>query len=312
MSNLPTSPRTDLLGSIRLHKRLRKNPVWERPDYGYCWVDLLMLANDEDRETFVQGEKVALQRGQLCWSLRSLEKEWKKSGEWLTRFLQFLTDEGMITVDSNRRRTIITVLNYSAYNPTEAGSETVTDTGTEAGSETEQKGERGNGKRKGERASAPPETPFPEIPDDKTVECFCGSYRDVARGVTKGIGEVWWRGWMASRLGGRSPFPTDWQRALTSAFTADLIARHPKAVAAVSGAQSNHLDQGASEITPQKKNAAAILNGRSPAQARFELDKELKALTERLDAAHEIGVQPSAKDVAREREIRQQLRELAT
>ena len=84
----------NLLGSITLVKRLRQNAVWQRHDYGYCWVDLLMLANDEERETFVQGEKIKLLRGQLCWSLRSLEKEWKKSGEWLTRFLQFLTDEG--------------------------------------------------------------------------------------------------------------------------------------------------------------------------------------------------------------------------
>lgn len=293
---------TMLQGGITLVKRLRQNPVWQRHDYGYCWVDLLMLANDEPRETFVQGEKIALQRGQLAWSLRSLEKEWKKSGEWLTRFLSFLTDEGMITVDSNRRRTIITILNYEAYNPAKTVTDTDTETGSKADTETEQKGEVGKGNGKGERASAPPPESFSEIPDDKTIQSFCGDYRDAARGVNHGIGEVWWRGWLANLSRSSRPFPSNWKRALTTAFTADLVARHPKAIAALTGTT----EVPTTGNPENKKNAAT----RSPAQARFEVSRELEAVSERLDACHEIGAQPDAKDLQREKELKKQLKEL--
>jgi len=300
----------DLIGSIRLFKRLRKHPVWERSDYGYCWVDLLLLANDQERVTFVQSERIPLKRGQLCWSLRSLEKEWKKSGEWVTRFLQFLVDENMVTVDSNRRRTIITILNYETYNAPEPGSETVTEPGSETVTEPEQKGEMGKGNRKGERASAAPHEPFPEIPDDETVQCFCASHRDAARGCTAGIPEVWWRGWLASRLASRAPFPTAWKRALVSAFTADLISRHPKALG--KSAASARLDgQGAEN----KKNAPVLADGhlpdgRSVRQARFEMSKELEAVQARLDAAYELGERPDAGDKRRERELKEALKAL--
>lgn len=301
----------NLIGSITLVKRLRQNPVWQRHDYGYCWVDLLMLANDEARETFVQGEKIPLQRGQLAWSLRSLEKEWKKSGEWLTRFLSFLTDEGMITVDSNRRRTIITILNYEAYNPAKAVTDTDTETGSKADTETEQKGEVGKGNGKGERASAPPPESFSEIPDYKTIQSFCGDYRDAARGVNHGIGEVWWRGWLANLSRSSRPFPSNWKRALTTAFTADLVARHPKALAALgNGSDSAQPLTGTGENKKNRGPSATAGNGRSPAQARFEISRELEAVSERLDACHEIGSQPDAKDVEREKELKKMLRDL--
>ncbi|MDE2103427.1 MAG: hypothetical protein KGL39_39665 [Patescibacteria group bacterium] len=302
-----------MLGTIHITKRLQRNPVWERMDYGYCWVDLLMLANDEDRETFIQGERIPLKRGQLAWSLRSLETRWKKSGEWVARYMNFLKDEGNVEIDSNRRRTIITILNYNAYNPLNTVSETVTETGTHTVSETEQKGEVGNGKWKGERADAPPPEDFPEIPDDKTVQCFCGDYRDLARGVDKGIGEVWWRGWLASQIGSRRPFPRRWQRALTAAFTADLVARHPKAISALSGdQQSSCLDPSGPAVGGAKKNRGPLADGRTVAQARFELQRELEQVRERLDACHETNVEPEAGDVRREKELRQALSQLET
>ena len=292
-----------LHGGITLVKRLRQNPVWERPEYGYCWVDLLLLANDADRETQIRGQRVELKRGQLAWSIRGLEIEWGKSAEWIEKFLSFCQDHGMVKVDSKKNRgTILTILNYDAYNRPNPPKN-----GTDSGTEPEWNRERGIGKEKGERASAPPPEAFPEIPADETLQCFCGDYRDLARGVTNGIGEVWWRGWVASKIGGRAPFPRDWKRALISAFTADLVSRHPKAIAALSGSQSGHLDS----AKPPTGNGENKKNGgRSVAQARFELSRELEELQERLEAAHNIGVEPKAKDVKREQELKREIKQL--
>ena len=300
---------TDTLqGSITLTKRLRRNPVWERVDYGYCWVDLLLLANDQERETFIQGEKVTLKRGQLAWSLRSLEKEWKKSGEWVSKFLSFCKDHDMITVESNRRYTIITILNYEAYNPLFTVTEPDTETGSVTVTEPEQKGEMGIGNRKGEVPRPSRSTPFPEIPSDETVQQYCADYRDQARGVTAGIPEVWWRGWLANLLSRRGAFPNDWKRALTNAFTADFIARHPKALASV---RLDTAGTGTGDSKLKKTGAPFSAGaGQSPAQVRFKLDRELEDVQARLDAAHETSTEPKASDKRRENELKQMIKNL--
>lgn len=168
----------------------------------------------------------------------------------------------------------------------------------------------GKGKGKGE---APPPS-FPEVPDDETVQQWCADYRDPARGVTKGIGEIWWRGWLAAKAGSNRPFPSGWKEALTKAFTADLVARHPKALRALDGNQSECLDSAPSALstggTPDEKKTAPTLGGRSVKQARYELSVELEGVQERLDAAHEANLEPNAADVKREKELQAQLKKI--
>jgi hypothetical protein len=293
----------DLLGCVRIHKRLRQHVVWSRPDYGWAWIDLLMLANDRPRQTFIKGKAISLERGQLAWSLRGLEKEWEKSGEWIQQFLKFLKDQDMVRVNSNALRTIITIVNYDAYNPqstvTQTGSETDAEAVTQTGSETVRNRERGIGNRKGERASGPPED-FPETPTDEQIQAFCDTYRDLARGCENGIPEVWWRGWLASCLRSRNGLPKDWQRAVSAAFTADLVARHPKAL-------SRRLDS----AQPDPGTGENKKSGRSPAQARFEISKELESIQDRLEAAYELNQPPDEADRAREQILKKQLNQAA-
>lgn len=289
-----------LEGSVRVSKRIRQHPIWQRPDYGWAFVDLLLLANDAPRTAIINGEAIPLKRGQLAWSLRALEKQWGKSGEWINHFMEFCRDHEMVNVDSNRRRTIITILNYAAYNPPVAVTDTVTETGSEPDTEavtdtvttTEQKGERGIGNRKGEAHPT-------EIPDDSAIRTFCENWPgDPARGIPAGIPEVWWSGWVANRLGDEKKWPRDWQRALLLAFRADFLNRHPKALANLT--PPPHGNSG--EIS--KKTGASV------AQQRFELSRELEGITDRLEAAYETNVAPDSRDVQREREINQLLKNL--
>lgn len=220
----------ELLGSVVVNKRIRKHAVWQRMDYGFCWVDMLLLANDRPRTAFANGTAYQLKRGQLLWSKQSLSKEWRKSSEWLDAFLKLCQDEEMITVDSDRRRTIITILNYDAYNPfttSEPETEPVTDTA----SEPEQKVEGGKEKRKVEATALRP----PGEKEPRNLTAF-------------GSGNF-------------------------------------------------------------KKNAAA---GMTPAQARYELGRELEHVSERLDAAAELGMPPDPADKKREKELKGQLAALSS
>ena len=261
---------------------------------------LAVDAQSAPQSVWVQSEEIVLQRGQVGWSITALATEWKRSRPWVMGFLRWLQDQGMAVVDSNNRRTIITIVNYDAYQaaPVPTGLTTEVPTGLTTELTHKGKGERGKeGNGKGERGNPP----LPEMPDDGVLAAWFAGFCDPARGV-QGIPEVWWRGWVSSRLNAQR-WPADWQAAARMSFLGDFANRHPKAIAGI-GAQN-------------KKNAAGpsgrmdpAPGGRTVAQARFELSKELEGVRKRLDACHEIGVQPAAADVKREKELQQQLKDL--
>ena len=284
-----------LKGTVFISKRLLEHPVWtnDPTSYGHAWVDLILLANDQPRTAFVHGEPIPLNRGQLIRSVRVLMQRWQRSDKWVISFLKFCVDQTMITVDSNRRRTIITVINYDAYNTldshtegdTEGDTEAVTDSHTEA----DRKVETGIGSGKVE-AKPQQMQAFAEVPSEAEVLEFARSYHgDIARGIPASIPEGWALSWFAFRSGGNS-WPKKWRDSLLAAFKADWVSGHPKA-------------RGRMVPTVAKKNAA----GRSPAQERFELGRELEELTERIDAAYDCNTRPDARDQARERELKKLL-----
>lgn len=279
-----------IIGTINVTKRIRQNPIWQRKDYGWAWIDLCLIANDDDREVFVNGQRVRIRRGQVLRSLRSLEAEWEVSGEWLDRFLHFCRDEGMIRVEKKTNRyTIITILNYEAYNPkttvtetvsetvTEPGTETTTETVTEPGTETERNKEVGSGKWKGE-------APLPErnLPSNEEVEAFCSMFAGIpALGIPPGVPEGWWTGWLAERLRNPSRFPADWQRDLVLKLRQDFVNRHPK-LRSLNGAWV------VGEVFG--KNGGEKAGGKTVAQQMFELDRAIKE--KRLQSAGFEDTQP--------------------
>ena len=277
-----------LRGSIIISKRIRQHHVWQREPYNYAqaWVDLVLLANDAPRTITIHGEAIALERGQLAWSMRTLEKEWQRSAEWITRFLKFCQDETMITVDANRRRTIISVINYDTYN--------TLSTDTEPDTEPDKKGETGIGSRKGE-GNPPANAGFVEVPPESEVLEFATAYPgDIARGIPSPIPGTWALDWFRYKVGAQA-LPKKWREKMAADFQRDWLAGHPKA---------------RSLRTATLPGGGKGPDGRTAAQARFELSRELEEVQERLDAAYDSGCQADAKDAAREKELKKLIREL--
>jgi len=268
--------RKALAGAVRIHKRVRCNKVWQREPftYGQAWIDLLLLAVDASsapQEVWSRGEQITLQLGQVGWSVAALAAEWQRSREWVMGFLKWCQQERMIAQKSDGRGTVITILNYEAYQ-----SDTAAPARKKAGGKPLQ----------------------PEIPADEVLAQFFAEFRDVARGV-EGIPEVWWRGWVASRLNARK-WPEDWQRAAAMAFLADVQAGHPKALAWTGAGLKNRAGY----------ERDVRVSGLTPAQRRFELSRELEEVKARLDACHQSSIQPEAADVRREKELEKAMKEL--
>jgi hypothetical protein len=235
-------------------------------------LDLWKWANDRPRTITVNGRLVKLERGQLAYAQTTLAKFWRWSPEKVKAVLVGLQDEGLITFDSSTTTTIITLPDYTVYNPDttpKPGPEPATDSATEPA----QKKEVGRGKMEGGRENAPN---LPEIPTDEAVAKFCAAHLDLSVGITKGIPATWWKGWLAARLESGKPFPMDWKRAIALRFGQDWADPTSPGYAKAHGAGVGGKNGGgaAGETTPQR---------------RFRLDRELEGLMEQLEALGSVG-----------------------
>ena len=105
-------------GWISVHRKIWNNPIWndnEPFDMRSAWIDLLLLVNHTDNKTLFSGELITVKRGDKILSIRFLADRWKWSNDKVLKFLKLLESDNMIKRDSNKKRTLITVVNYGFY-----------------------------------------------------------------------------------------------------------------------------------------------------------------------------------------------------
>ena len=106
------------IGWIKLHRKIQDCSLWdsEEPfDRRSAWVDLLLLANHEDKEIIFKGQPLTIKAGQRVTSIRKLSARWNWSVNRTKRFLDLLENLGMIVRDSDNNRTLLTLIKYSEY-----------------------------------------------------------------------------------------------------------------------------------------------------------------------------------------------------
>ena len=105
-------------GYIKLHRQIQECDIWTDPepfDRRSAWIDLLLLANHEDKTTLFDGKPIVVMRGQRITSVRVLAQRWHWSNDKTLRYLNLLQSLGMIRKESNARRTLITIENYDKF-----------------------------------------------------------------------------------------------------------------------------------------------------------------------------------------------------
>ena len=121
---------TDNIGWLRISKGLREHWLWSNDHYLKWWLDLLMLANWQDRKTLFGGKLYLIKRGQLIASISALQERWKycvdlEGKEFkkpckatVLKFLGLLVSDSMILRDTTtlpKSVSIITIVNYAKY-----------------------------------------------------------------------------------------------------------------------------------------------------------------------------------------------------
>ena len=108
-------------GWIKIYRKIQECALWddfEPFDRRSAWIDLLLLANHEDKRVVFNGKPITVKEGQRITSVRILAERWRWGKDRVRRFLELLETEGMITKESDNHRTLLTLVNYSDYQGT--------------------------------------------------------------------------------------------------------------------------------------------------------------------------------------------------
>ncbi|UWE05303.1 hypothetical protein [Laceyella sacchari] len=105
-------------GWISLHRKIQEHWLYtEKRKFSKfeAWIDLLMMVNHKDNTMLFGGELVHVKRGQRITSIRQLCDRWTWSNTKVNKFLQLLEADGMVKVESDAKKTVITIVNYDSY-----------------------------------------------------------------------------------------------------------------------------------------------------------------------------------------------------
>ncbi|EOH58841.1 hypothetical protein [Enterococcus mundtii] len=111
------------LGYIKLYRKVTSSFVWTNSDMFKLWILCLMKASHEDRKFLFNGQEVRLTSGQFVTGAHAIAKEYNegvpsdKAIAWRTlwRWLKKFENEELLTIQSNARYSVITIINWSDY-----------------------------------------------------------------------------------------------------------------------------------------------------------------------------------------------------
>lgn len=111
----------DLNGFIKIDRKMQK---WEwYDDLNMCgfFLHLLLLANWEDR----RWHGIVIKRGSFVTSYRKLAESVKRSASTICRWLKRLSETGEVTVETNSKYTVISIVSYDFYQSKNTQCETL-------------------------------------------------------------------------------------------------------------------------------------------------------------------------------------------
>lgn len=196
-------------GWIKIHRQIQNCLIWDDKPFNMAsaWIDLLLLANHEDKETIFDKKPILVKRGQRITSVRELSARWGWGKDKTLRFLRLLESEKMIVKDSDSRRTLLTIVNYGIYQDCENENETVirTLTGQSQATNKNDKNDKNNNIRSNSDDLNETETPKAKKPklteeeNEELVKNFEIIYNSYPKKVGKASGFKVYKQWLNGR-----------------------------------------------------------------------------------------------------------------
>lgn len=111
-------------GWVSVYRKIEDDWIWDDKPFarGQAWIDLLLMANHENKKIFFNGEPVEVKRGQRITSIKQLCQRWGWSNNKVKKFLKTLEQDNKIILEiAPRKATTITIVNYNLYQDDASG-----------------------------------------------------------------------------------------------------------------------------------------------------------------------------------------------
>jgi len=104
-------------GWVAVHRQIQDHWLWgDKPfSKSAAWIDMLLLANYESKKFIFGNELTEVKQGEFITSEVKLMERWGWGKGKTRAFLDLLQSDGMIIKKSDRKKTTITIVNYSNY-----------------------------------------------------------------------------------------------------------------------------------------------------------------------------------------------------
>lgn len=103
-------------GWIKLYRSIQDHWIWENPIYLKWWLDLIFMANHQDKKILFDGKLITVQVGERITSEKKLSERWEVSRNTVRKFLDLLVTDEMIEISRSRKNgTWYKVTNYADY-----------------------------------------------------------------------------------------------------------------------------------------------------------------------------------------------------
>lgn len=104
-------------GWISIHRSIQDHYLWDDKPFskGQAWIDMILMANHADNKFLLGNELVTVERGTFITSELKLMERWGWSKTKVRAFMQLLENDSMIVKKTDRKKTTITLVNYSVY-----------------------------------------------------------------------------------------------------------------------------------------------------------------------------------------------------
>jgi hypothetical protein len=107
-------------GWIKIYRQIRNHWIWkdkEPFDKRSAWIDLLLSVNHKSKKVPFENDFIEIERGQTLTSIKQLAERWSWSRHKVSDYLNQLEQDTMIVQVRDTRKTLISIVNYSKYQP---------------------------------------------------------------------------------------------------------------------------------------------------------------------------------------------------
>lgn len=105
------------LGWIALYRQIENHWLWDDKPFskGQAWIDLLLQANHDESKFLLGNDLILLKKGTFLTSELKLMERWGWGKGKTRAFLDLLQKDNMIVKQTDRRKTVINIVNYERF-----------------------------------------------------------------------------------------------------------------------------------------------------------------------------------------------------